>query len=180
MATLMQRVFGPPVQRMAGSAWFGRVGPKVVPPLDRTLFKLTGGRLMLGQSLVPSLVLTTTGSKSGLPRPTPLACLPEDDGGWLVAGSNFGRPDHPAWSTNLLREPRAEVGYDGGTTPVRARLLEGADRERAWAALLRVWPVYDRYEETSGRELRVFRLTPTPPPGQAPTPPSSPAPPEHG
>ncbi|MFC7728991.1 hypothetical protein [Actinomadura keratinilytica] len=55
------------VQRVSGAPWFARVGPKVVPPLDRALHRLTGGRFLLGQAVVPSLVLTTTGAVSGLP-----------------------------------------------------------------------------------------------------------------
>ncbi|RAY11769.1 nitroreductase family deazaflavin-dependent oxidoreductase [Actinomadura craniellae] len=131
-----------------------------MPPLDRALHRMSGGRLMTGQLLVPSMVLTTTGAVSGLPRRTPLACLPEPDGGWVVVGSNFGREKHPAWTGNLLKDPVAEVGFRGRAVPVTARLLEGAERDEVWPRLLKVWPVYDRYVERSGRELRVFRLTP--------------------
>ncbi|MEV5709010.1 nitroreductase family deazaflavin-dependent oxidoreductase [Actinoallomurus sp. NPDC052274] len=156
----LKSVISPPVQRMAGSAWFAKVGPKVVPPLDRALHRLSGGRLLLAQYIVPSLVLTATGHRSGLPRRTPLACLPEPDGSYLVVGSNFGREHHPAWTTNLLHEPNAEVDHRGRTIPVTARLLEGAERAEVWPRLVKVWPTFDRYVERSGRELRVFRLEP--------------------
>lgn len=158
--TIVQTTLGPLFQRIAGSAWFRKVGPKTVPPLDRVLNRLSGGRLLLSQALVPSIVLTTTGSSSGLPRKAPLACLPEPDGAFVVVGSNFGREKHPAWSSNLLHEPAAEVGFRGRTIPVTARLLEGAERAEVWPRLIQVWPVYDRYVESSGRALRVFRLTP--------------------
>ncbi|MQY07769.1 nitroreductase family deazaflavin-dependent oxidoreductase [Actinomadura macrotermitis] len=160
MPSLVQRTLGPLFQRMAGSSWFPKVGPKVVPPLDRALHRLTGGRVLLGQSLVPSLVLTTVGAKSGEPREAPLACLPEAGGTWVVVGSNFGREKHPAWTGNLLKNPEATVSFRGRRTPVTARLLTGEERAEVWPRLLTVWPVYDRYVERSGRELRVFRLTP--------------------
>lgn len=156
----LKAVISPSVQRMAGSAWFAKVGPKVVPPLDRALHRLSGGRFLLGQYIVPTLVLTAVGHRSGLPRQIPLACLPEPDGSFVVVGSNFGRENHPAWTTNLLNEPKVEVSYRGRTTPVTARLLEGAERAEVWPRLLAVWPTYDRYVERSGRELRVFRLEP--------------------
>jgi deazaflavin-dependent oxidoreductase (nitroreductase family) len=156
----LKAVITPPVQRVAGSAWFAKVGPKVVPPLDRALHRLSGGRFLLGQYIVPSLVLTASGHRSGLPRRTPLACMPEPDGSFVVVGSNFGRENHPAWTTNLLHGPNAEVGYRGRTIPVTARLLEGTERAEVWPRLLKVWPTFERYVERSGRELRVFRLEP--------------------
>ncbi|MDL4774693.1 nitroreductase family deazaflavin-dependent oxidoreductase [Actinomadura xylanilytica] len=160
MPSLVQRTLGPLFQRISGAAWFSRVGPKVVPPLDRLLHKATGGRFMLGQALVPSLVLTTTGAVSGQPRQAPLACMPEPDGSWVVVGSNFGREKHPAWTGNLLKNPDAEVGFRGRTTQVTARLLDDDERAEVWPRLLKVWPVYDRYVERVDRRLRVFRLTP--------------------
>ncbi|MGI8332222.1 nitroreductase family deazaflavin-dependent oxidoreductase [Actinomadura scrupuli] len=158
--TMMQRTMGPLFQRISGSAWFAKVGPKIVPPLDKALHRLSGGRFLLGQSLVPSLLLTTTGAVSGEPRQAPLACMPEPDGGWIVVGSNFGREKHPAWTGNLLKQPNAEVSFHGRSTQVTARLLEGTERAEIWPRLMRVWPVYDKYVERSGRELRIFRLTP--------------------
>ncbi|WP_131741936.1 nitroreductase family deazaflavin-dependent oxidoreductase [Actinomadura roseirufa] len=157
---LIRRALGPPVRRMAAAPWFARVGPKIVPPLDRGLHRVTGGRVLLSRALLPSLMLTTTGAVSGTPRRVPLVCLPERDGGWLVVGSNFGRDGHPAWTGNLLRHPRAEVAFRGGTTPVTARLLTGDERAEVWPRLLEIWPVYDRYAERTTRHLRVFRLTP--------------------
>jgi deazaflavin-dependent oxidoreductase (nitroreductase family) len=157
----LQAAIAPVAQRISGTAWFAKVAPTFVPRLDRALHRVSGGRLLLGQYLVPSIVLTTTGHRSGLPRQVPLACMPEPDGSFVVVGSNFGREKHPAWTANLLRDPKAEVGYRGRTIPVTARLLEGAERTEVWPRLLQVWPVYDKYVERSGRELRVFRLSPS-------------------
>ncbi|WP_067482052.1 nitroreductase/quinone reductase family protein [Actinomadura hibisca] len=156
----VKRAFGPLMQRVSGAKWFSKVGPKVVPPLDRALHRLTGGRFLLGQALVPSLVLTTTGAVSGQARTTPLACLPEQDGTWVVVGSNFGQEKHPAWTGNLIKTPEAEVSFRGRTTPVTARLLDDRERAEVWPRLLEVWPVYDRYVERVERQLRIFRLTP--------------------
>ncbi len=150
-------------QWLAGTRGFAKVAPGIVPPLDRFLNRVTGGRVLMGDQMIPHLLLTTTGSRSGQPRQSPLACLPEPGGTWLVVGSNFGRENHPAWSGNLLKTPRATVTFRGRVTPVTALLLTGADRERAWRALTGFWPLYQGYTERSGRELRVFRLSPRPP-----------------
>ena len=146
------------VQKVAASPAFVLVGKHVVPPLDRALNRLTSGRFVVSALLAPSLVLTARGAKSGQPRVTPLVTLPDDDGSFLVVGSNFGQPRHPAWTGNLLTNPEASVTYRGATFPVRAQLLTGEERARIWPRLTRIWPVYDRYAERSGRELRVFRL----------------------
>lgn len=156
----LKAAIAPAVQRVAAAPLFAKVAPAVVPRLDRALHRVTGGRLLLGQYLIPGLVLTTTGHRSGRPRQAPLLCLPEPDGSFIVVGSNFGRENHPAWSTNLLANPDAEVAYRGRRIPVTARLLEDPERAEVWPRLLRVWPVFDTYVERSGRELRVFRLTP--------------------
>jgi deazaflavin-dependent oxidoreductase (nitroreductase family) len=148
------------VRRVATSRGFRRVGPSIVPPLDRTLHRLTGGRVVVSRLLVPSLVLTATGRTSGLPRQTPLACVPDDEGGWYVVGSNFGRENHPTWTANLLAEPAATVSYGSRITPVRADLLDADEKERVWPRLTAVWPAFDDYVASSGRDIRVFHLVP--------------------
>jgi deazaflavin-dependent oxidoreductase (nitroreductase family) len=148
------------VQRMAGARWFGRVAPQVVPPVDRALHRLSGGRFLLSQRLVPTLVLTTTGRRSGEARESPLACLAEPGGTFVVVGSNFGQAQHPAWTANLIAEPRATVTWERRRIDVRAELLDDAAKAAIWPELVRIWPTYDTYVERSGRNLRVFRLRP--------------------
>ncbi|GAB3606172.1 nitroreductase family deazaflavin-dependent oxidoreductase [Conyzicola nivalis] len=135
------------------------VGP-LVTPLDRWLFRASRGRLKLSAPMIPSLTLFTTGAKTGARRQVPLMCFPRDDGGWFVAGSNFGRERHPAWSANLLAHPDAEVHYRGRLTPVVARMLEPAEAERLWPVLERQWPHYRDYEITAHRDIRIFELQP--------------------
>ncbi len=154
-------------RKVATSAGFRKVAPKVVPKVDKALHQLTGGRVIVSRMLVPSLLLTTTGKRSGLPRETPLACVPDDEGGWWVVGSNFGREKHPAWTGNLLHEPAATVSYGSATTSVRATLLDDADKAEVWPRLTAVWPAFDDYVESSGRNIRVFHLVPTKRPGSA-------------
>jgi len=132
----------------------------LVPRVDKAIHKVTRGRMMLSQLLVPTLYLTTVGAKSGLERVTPLLCMPEDDGGWVVVGSNYGREGHPAWTGNLLKTPEARVEYERRTYKVVGTLLEGEERARVWVRLNEVWPVYEKYQAGVDRQLRVFRLTP--------------------
>jgi len=145
--------------KVAGSPQFAAVAPKIVPRVDRLLNRLTGGRFVLSAALLPSIVLTTTGAKSGLQRQTPLATMP-DGGAFYVVGSNFGREKHPAWTANLLAYPDATVTFRGRSVPVHAHLLEEDEKAAVWPRLTAMWPTYDRYVERSGRNLRVFRLEP--------------------
>ena len=132
----------------------------MLPPVDRILHRLTRGRVLLSRALLPGLVLTTTGRRSGQPRPSPLMCVPEPEGSFLVVGSNFGRDSHPAWTANLLAEPRASVSYGGRDLDVTAELLEGDPRDEAWTRALRAWPAFATYQARVDRQLRIFRLHP--------------------
>jgi deazaflavin-dependent oxidoreductase (nitroreductase family) len=147
------------VDWLSGTTAFAAVAPRIVPRVDRMLFRLTGGRFMTADARMSGLMLTTTGHRSGEPRATPLGCLP-DDGTFLVVGSNFGRSHHPAWTTNLLANPHATVGYRRRTIPVVASMLDDAQRAEIWDRLLEEFPNFDEYQDRSGRTLRVFRLTP--------------------
>ncbi|MER7991183.1 nitroreductase family deazaflavin-dependent oxidoreductase [Streptomyces noursei] len=146
------------VQKISSTRTFARVAPHVIPALDRAVHRLSGGKALLSTRMLPGVVLTATGARSGLPRSTPLACMPRDDGGWLLIGSNFGRPGHPAWTGNLIKNPDAEVSWRGRDIPVRARLLTGEERARAWRAALEFWPPYAAYQARLEREIRLFRL----------------------
>jgi deazaflavin-dependent oxidoreductase (nitroreductase family) len=88
---------------------------------------------------VPLLLLTTVGRKSGERRETPLTYQREGDRLFLV-GSSFGQSNHPAWSWNLLADPKAWVTMGGKEIAVLATHLRGSEHE-------------------TDRELRVFELT---------------------
>jgi deazaflavin-dependent oxidoreductase (nitroreductase family) len=151
------------VQKVSSTRGFAKVAPHVIPALDRAVHRLTGGRYLLSTQMLPGLILTSTGARTGQLRRTPLACMPEDDGkSWLLVGSNFGRPGHPAWSHNLLAHPEASISWKGRDIPVTARLLAGEERAEAWQALLAFWPPYATYQARVTRQIRLFRLTQAP------------------
>jgi deazaflavin-dependent oxidoreductase (nitroreductase family) len=152
----------PPVAWMSRTAIFRRVGPKVMPPLERAMARLTGGRVQLSGLGVPTLVLHTIGAKTGIERDSVLMYCP-DGRDMLVVGSNFARDTHPAWTTNLFAHPDVAVSLHGHRFDVQALPLDDVERELAWPMLERNWPGYRRYEVAAGRTLRVFRLTPRTP-----------------
>lgn len=147
------------VRRLGHHRWFAWLG-RTLTPVDRVIHLATRGRWgIAGRDVVPQLVLTTTGRSTGLPREAPLVYATDGDG-WIVIASNWGQQHHPAWSGNLLASPDATVLLHGRRIPVRATLLEGTERDRAWPLLIAVWPAYDSYAVRADRDLRVFRLEP--------------------
>ncbi|MCR3752399.1 nitroreductase family deazaflavin-dependent oxidoreductase [Lentzea californiensis] len=133
---------------------------KAVIGTDRLLYKLTGGKFTLvSLSKQTGLTLITVGAKSGERRENQVQYVADGDS-MLVVGSNWGKPHHPAWTTNLLKNPDIQVNVRGDVRDVRGTLLEGAEREAAWTRMVAAWPAFQDYVERSGgRELRVFRLT---------------------
>ncbi|WP_438293264.1 nitroreductase/quinone reductase family protein [Streptomyces sp. HUAS TT7] len=147
------------MQKVSSTRTFARIAPHFIPAMDRAVHRLTRGRVILSAQMLPGAVLTARGAKSGLVRTTPLACMPEEGGDtWVLIGSNFGRPGHPAWTGNLLAHPDAEISWKGRDIAVRARLLQGEERTEAWRAALNFWPPYATYQSRVDREIRLFRL----------------------
>jgi deazaflavin-dependent oxidoreductase (nitroreductase family) len=150
-------VLGRIARGIGGKGWFLRIIPIIVP-FDRAIGRATRGRISaMNIPELPTFLITTTGRRTGLPRTQPLLFAHDGDS-FVVAGSNFGKPDHPAWSGNLLANPDAQVMLHGEVIAVRAHFAEGAERERLMAVLTAVWPHYPTYAKRSGRHLRVFRL----------------------
>lgn len=145
---------------VSSSPTFAKYAPRFVPTMDLAVHRLTRGKLQLSAQMVPGLVLTTRGAKSGLPRQSPLACMPEGLDTWVVLGSNYGLEKHPAWTSNLLAHPtEAEISWRGRSIPVTGRLLEGQERQAVWERAVRFWPPYATYQTRCRREIRVFLLT---------------------
>lgn len=133
---------------------------RTLTPLDRRLLTKSRGRFtVLGPFGAPTMLLTTTGSKSKQPRTSPLLYVRES-GRLYVVGSNFGQAKHPAWSGNLLADPYATVTIGGTNVPVVASLLDGAERERIWLAFVDLATTYDAYRGRTDRDIRVFALDP--------------------
>ncbi|MET9001207.1 nitroreductase family deazaflavin-dependent oxidoreductase [Amycolatopsis sp. NPDC004169] len=134
---------------------------RALVPADRVLLRISGGRVGVGAAVgLRTLLLTTIGRRSGEPRQVPLLYV-ERGGGYVVIGSNWGGEAHPAWSANLLAQPKATVSVHGRTIDVTGRLLTGDERREMWDAVAAYWPAYDRYAvRAAHRDIRVFLLEP--------------------
>src|SRR3712207_5470809 len=126
--------------------WFAgtRVGAGLIRSLlwrvDRTLYRLTNGRLLsTGPAIFPTLLLTTVGRRSGRARTVPLLYV--RDGERLVVGTvSQGRRRRPAWVVNLRAEPRALVRRGATTRAYRARVAVADEVARLWPRLVAIYP----------------------------------------
>jgi len=109
---------------------------------------------------VPTLLLTTTGRRTGTRHRTALI-YGRDGDDYLIVASKGGAPRHPAWYLNLEANPDVEVQVRDEEFPARARTAAGAERERLWSVMTAVWPSYRQYQEKTSRRIPVIVLTPS-------------------
>ncbi len=127
--------------------------------MHRGIYRLSGGRVMGSFDGMPVLMLTTTGRRSGKARTTPLMYVEENET-YAVVGSAAGRPQHPAWFLNLQTSPGATVRIGKETRRVRARVADGAERERLFGAFKTTAKRYAGYEQKTARRIPVVILEP--------------------
>jgi deazaflavin-dependent oxidoreductase (nitroreductase family) len=101
-----------------------------------------------GPGLLPTLLLTTTGRKTGQPRALPLIYGEAGDG-YVVIASKGGMPNHPIWFSNLEAEPRCELMVGAKKVAARARIAEGDERARLWKQMAAIYPPYDAYQKNA-------------------------------
>lgn len=155
-ANAVQRLFRRSGATRPGSWLYARV----LHHIDRPFWRWSKGRLTFTGLVtgLPMLVLTTTGARTGAPRPVPLLGLPDREG-LVVIASSYGRHEHPAWYHNLVARPDAHVLVGGDSYPVVAELLTGDERARVWREALRVYPGFATYERRAAhRAVGVFLL----------------------
>lgn len=119
----------------------------------------SGGRPVHLTPRLRCLVLETTGRRSNQPRRVPLLFMPDGDA-YVVLASNFGREQAPSWWKNLQGRPEASVWVGGHAIPVRARLLEGDERQTVLERATAYNKQWRRYSTRLHRELPVIRLEP--------------------
>jgi deazaflavin-dependent oxidoreductase (nitroreductase family) len=136
---------------------------KVAPRIDRSVGRLTGGRITSVPG-VPLLLMTHTGARSGRAYVTPLLYFSEGEDVVVIA-SNYGRERHPAWLANVRANPEVRLQARGRAGRYRARVAEGAERDRLFGLAKQLTRAYASYEERVGEErtIQVVVLSPLDP-----------------
>lgn len=145
------------VRRYAGTRWFSWGAARTAPALDRLVHRLSRGKRLATPTSVPTLLLTSTGRRSGEPRTVALSFITAD-GAEHVVGTNFGQTHQPAWALNLLDRPRASVEFRGVSWEVDAVRVPESERHGLWALFDGLLPAYRAYRERVDRRIHMFRL----------------------
>lgn len=108
-----------------------------------------GGRLIL---------LTTTGARTGTPHTNPVGYLPDGGDRILVIASAGGSPKHPDWYRNLVAHPQVTVESGAFTYEAAAVVLQGEERDQAFARAVEADPGWAAYQEKTDRIIPVVAL----------------------
>jgi len=123
-------------------------------------YRATDGDVGYLWNSAPTLLLTTTGRRSGQPRTSALI-FGRDGDEYLVVASMGGAPHHPTWYLNLTANPAAEIQVRADRSPVVARTASDDEKPRMWRIMTDVWPNYDVYQSRTDRAIPVVVLSPS-------------------
>jgi deazaflavin-dependent oxidoreductase (nitroreductase family) len=129
------------------------------------LYEHTDGRV--GQKLgkLPSLLLRTTGARTGKARVSALVYGLDGESRYLVVGSNGGSDRDPGWVHNIRANPKVEVQIGRERKPATAEILtEGADYDRGWKIVNELNRYqdggrYEHYQTLTTRRIPVVALS---------------------
>lgn len=110
----------------------------------------------------PSLLLTTTGRKSGRPRTVVLPYV-RDGARYIVVGSNAGRAHNPQWVENARVNSACRIRVKKRDSAALASIPEGDARDALIDIVAHTRPHihnYDAHAKRHGRRLELVVLTP--------------------
>ena len=110
-----------------------------------------------GKGLVPTLLLTTTGRKSGKPLMLPLL-FGRSGADFVVVASKGGAPAHPAWYLNLEANPLVQVQVKADKFAARAHTADAKERAALWPAMVEIYGPYEHYQTKTDRQIPVVVL----------------------
>ncbi len=106
-----------------------------------------------------TLLLTTTGRKTGAQRTTPLIYR-EDGSTFVVVASRGGDDNHPDWYHNLVDHPEVQVQVGADVFAATAHTASSEEKDRLWPYMAEVWPDYDEYAKKTDRDIPIVILEP--------------------
>jgi F420H(2)-dependent quinone reductase len=124
------------------------------------VYRRTNGKVLSRMRGNPTLLLTTTGRRTGRPHTVPLPYIGDGDA-MIVVGSASGSERHPAWVLNLIANPRVTVRYLADSGSAQAEILADGERKAMWERINVEAPWYAGYQRRTRREIPLIRLTRT-------------------
>ena len=132
----------------------------VLTGLNTVLYRRSGGRIGGTMQGAPVILVHHVGAKSGQHRVAPLIHLADGDRHVIVA-SKGGTDRHPGWFHNLVANPDTEIEVGRRRLPVRARVVDDAERAELWPRLVALYPPYAAYQrQATDRTIPVISLDP--------------------
>lgn len=110
-----------------------------------------------GYANTPTLMLTTRGRKSGKILEMPLL-YGRDGDRIIIIGSKGGAPQHPAWFLNMEAMDVVDVQVKKDCFKAKWSLAKGAERQRLFELMTKVYPMFPDYQARTERELPVVVL----------------------
>ncbi len=110
-----------------------------------------------GKGLVPTLLLTTTGRRSGQALTLPLI-FGRSGSDCVVVASKGGAPEHPAWYLNLEANPLVQVQVKADKFSARAHTADARERATLWPMMVEIYGPYEHYQQKTDRQIPVVVL----------------------
>ena len=112
-----------------------------------------------GKGMVPTLLLTTVGRKTGRILTLPLI-FGRSGKDYIVVASKGGAPAHPAWYLNLQAKPEVQLQVKAEKFAARAHTADAAERALLWPKMVEIYGPYAQYQTKTDRQIPVVVLTP--------------------
>jgi proline iminopeptidase len=112
-----------------------------------------------GKGWVPTLLLTTTGRRTGRALTLPLI-FGQSGADYVVVASKGGAPTHPAWYLNLVANPEVQVQIKAQKFTAHAHTANGTERTALWPKMVELYSPYALYQTKTSREIPVVVLHP--------------------
>jgi deazaflavin-dependent oxidoreductase (nitroreductase family) len=130
--------------------------------LHQQLYERSGGRVGHGMIGVPTLLLRSTGRRSGERRCNALVYA-MDGADYVLVASNGGSDRSPGWFFNVRDQPEVEVQVARNAAPGTARVLESGDvdYDRLWRLVNeKNHGRYDAYQAGTARPIPLVVVSP--------------------
>jgi len=149
---------GDPIKEASDSGWIAQHREQYLKdPENGHMWDSTIGG---GPGPLPTLLLFTTGRKSGNESIMPLL-YGKIDGGYAIIASKGGHPKHPAWYLNIKAQGEVKVQVAADVFQANTRDASGAERDAIWDQMVAMYPPFGDYKVAAGdREIPVVVLEP--------------------
>ncbi len=112
-----------------------------------------------GKGMIPTLLLTTVGRKSGKDITLPLI-FGESGPNYVIVASKGGAPAHPAWYLNLQAHPEVRVQVKAKKFKAIAHTADAEERAKLWPQMVEIYGPYADYQKKTDRQIPIVVLKP--------------------